>query len=118
MMKIMYRVQAAVISGRFFALNEFDFDYANVNSLRQSDKDVQKFPFDIKAIDWDEYISIYMLGIRKFVLKENPKTLPKARSKMKKYVLGLIFHDFNLRQLFQYYVCQQVLLGSPNTTGA
>lgn len=45
--------------------------------LCSSDKEV--FFMDTKALSWDEYLLNYILGTRKFYLKDDLSTLPRAR---------------------------------------
>ncbi|KAI4502949.1 hypothetical protein M0802_001993 [Mischocyttarus mexicanus] len=45
--------------------------------LSPSDKEM--FFMDTKAISWDEYTLSYILGTRKYYLKDDPSTLPRAR---------------------------------------
>lgn len=53
-----------------------------MNSLNEFDK--REFNFDIRSIDWSVYFEIYVLGVRQFLLKEKPETLPEARRKIKR----------------------------------
>lgn len=47
------------------------------NSLSTSDRET--FFMNTKAICWNEYILTYILGTRKYCLKDDPSTLPRAR---------------------------------------
>lgn len=47
------------------------------------------FNFDIRPLDWDAYWRDYVLGARKFVLKEDDSTLPIARRNLtRRYFIG------------------------------
>ena len=43
----------------------------------------QVFNFDIKTIDWNIYWSDYVLGLRQYIFKEDPKSLSKYKRKLK-----------------------------------
>ncbi|KOB65901.1 hypothetical protein OBRU01_22080, partial [Operophtera brumata] len=42
--------------------------------------DARVFDFDVRNIDWDAYIESYVLGIRRFLFKESPESLPRSRA--------------------------------------
>lgn len=86
MMKIFRRFKAAAKTGEFFALNEFNFCCENQKSLMTDmmECDRAEFHTDVGKVQWDEYVKNYMLGIRKFVLKDSIETLPSARRKLKR----------------------------------
>jgi fatty acyl-CoA reductase len=43
-----------------------------------------RYNVDITNLNWESYVKQYVLGIRKYVLKDSPDTLNKARSKLNK----------------------------------
>lgn len=45
---------------------------------------MQIFHFDVRNLQWEPYWRDYILGIRKFILKEEEESLPLARSKLKR----------------------------------
>lgn len=47
------------------------------NRLHPEDKEI--FFMDTKDICWNDYMLHYVLGIRKYCLKDDPSTLPRAR---------------------------------------
>lgn len=72
-------------AGEFFAMHEFNFETANVRDLiaEVSDcKDGDQFAVDIRSLNWDAYIKQYILGIRKYVLKDDNTSLASARRKL------------------------------------
>jgi fatty acyl-CoA reductase len=78
----------------FFSIHEWKIGTNNVlmltNQLEGVDK--QEFNFDIRQLNWSTYWKDYVLGIRRYVLKEDDSTLPKARSDLKRmYYLNKIF---------------------------
>ena len=61
-------------------LDQPAFSYYQVNSKSTTFSDDQHpFPMDIGQLDWEQYFENYVLGIRKYLLKENPDTIPEAR---------------------------------------
>nr|XP_022899728.1 putative fatty acyl-CoA reductase CG5065 [Onthophagus taurus]XP_022899729.1 putative fatty acyl-CoA reductase CG5065 [Onthophagus taurus] len=68
----------------YFTTHEWQFEDNNVRTLTMamSDSDRKEFCFDVSQINWEEYIENYVLGIRKFIFKEDLDTLPKARKHM------------------------------------
>ena len=52
---------------------------------KMSDEDRDIFYFDVRQINWHSYIKDYVVGIRKYLLKDDLSTLPVARRNLKKY---------------------------------
>ena len=46
----------------------------------------QMFNFDVEKIDWDTYFVQFILGLKKYLLKEDLANLPVAQSRIRKYV--------------------------------
>ncbi|XP_072160460.1 fatty acyl-CoA reductase wat [Bemisia tabaci] len=68
----------------YFAARSFNFSSDNVRSLyhdKLSQRDKELFNFDLSSIDWSEYMRIYYLGTRKYLMKDDPSTIPAARVK-------------------------------------
>lgn len=70
----------------YFILTEFKFTMDNTkslwNSLSATDKDI--FNFDIRSINWKEYIQFSLTGMRLYLGGEGPETLPKAKLMFKR----------------------------------
>ncbi|KAJ8687690.1 hypothetical protein QAD02_023484 [Eretmocerus hayati] len=87
---IMVRVQAKLDKAakclEYFATQQWNFKDENVKRLGQvlSPEDRQTFMFDVRQIDWPSYLENYILGIRRFILKESPDSLPAARLHLKR----------------------------------
>ncbi|XP_011645020.1 putative fatty acyl-CoA reductase CG5065 [Pogonomyrmex barbatus] len=83
---IMVRVQSKLSKAakclEYFSTKQWNFRDDNVRRLGEqlSPEDRETFMFDVKQIDWPSYLEHYILGIRQFILKESPDTLPAARS--------------------------------------
>lgn len=85
MLKLTKRFERAAKTGEFFAMNEWKFHADNMKELMQfinESEDCKNFDVDIRKMDWDKYLHQYMLGIRKYILKDNEDTLNKARSRL------------------------------------
>lgn len=83
---IQSRLHKAAKCLEYFSTQEWKFRDDNVRRLGEqlSPEDRQTFMFDVKQIDWSSYLERYILGIRHFILKESPDSLPAARSHIKK----------------------------------
>jgi len=68
----------------YFALREWDFDTTNVENLFKSlnENDQKEFPFDMHTIDWEKFMGIKYLGMRRYIVKEDDKTIPYSLKKM------------------------------------
>lgn len=65
----------------YFSLREWDFKNRRIQDLwtRLTPDDKIIFPFNMKTLDWHEFILRMIRGVRKFLLNENENTLEKAR---------------------------------------
>ncbi|XP_017781377.1 PREDICTED: putative fatty acyl-CoA reductase CG5065 [Nicrophorus vespilloides] len=86
MLKIQDKLQKASTCLDYFTTHEWVFDDTNVRQLglSLSEADRREFNFDASQIDWDEFIKHYVLGIRRFIFKEDAATIPKARRSIAK----------------------------------
>ncbi|CAH0549776.1 unnamed protein product [Brassicogethes aeneus] len=84
MLKVQDKLSKAATCLEYFTTKEWRFDDENVRmlsfTLNESDK--QEFCFDVAKIDWKNYIENYVLGIRRFIFKEELESLPKARKQI------------------------------------
>lgn len=85
-MKAQKQIDAAMNSLEYFTTNQWNFHCENMTNLWEqiTDTDKKIFNFDLKCIDWREYMETYCLGIRKYYLKEDEKTIPDSRKRMSK----------------------------------
>lgn len=92
MVKIAQRFKMAAKTGEFFSLHEWDFESSNMKALmKEMDciTDRQTFDVDVSGMAWKPYVTDYMMGIRKYILKDGSESLPSARSKLQKYVASV-----------------------------
>lgn len=75
---------ANVIS--FFCTNEWEFTNPNVQQLwsNLNSEDKKLFYFDMETLDWEEYITEYMTGMRVYLFKDELSTAAAARKKWKR----------------------------------
>lgn len=78
------RMERAAGYLQYFTTKEWIFYCRNLIQLRDSltPKDRQIFSFDIRPVEWTPYLESYVLGVRKFILKESESSLPAARRKL------------------------------------
>ncbi|KAK6633920.1 hypothetical protein RUM44_004527 [Polyplax serrata] len=85
MFEIAKKFKKACKNGEFFALHEWKFQCDNLVALNKAisaENDKDTFSVDIAKIEWDSYVRNYLMGLRKFVLKDDPETLAGARKKL------------------------------------
>lgn len=79
-------------NGEFFRVNEWDFQTLTfcclINAVKHA-TDGNQFDIDFSTengFQWDLYVKNYMLGIRRFILKDDLSTLPVAKTKVYRQV--------------------------------
>jgi fatty acyl-CoA reductase len=67
----------------YFCTRQWKFSNQNVQKMwnKLSEEDRKIFDFNIRNLNWDKYLGEGLMGVRTFVLKDNPKTLPEAIKK-------------------------------------
>ncbi|XP_046651749.1 putative fatty acyl-CoA reductase CG5065 [Daphnia pulicaria] len=90
----------------FYNLREWQFVSRNASYLmgKMSDDDRNTFNFDVRQIDWESYLEVYVSGVRQFLIKDDLGTLPAARNNLKRmkrfralvrlFMLGLVLFFF------------------------
>lgn len=88
LVRIHKRLQKAVSCLEFFTTHEWNFKNTNVQKLfTELDPNDQKtFYFDVSQLEWRSYIESYIWGTRRFVLKDDPSTVPSAKLQLKRWV--------------------------------
>lgn len=87
--RIMVHVQSKLTKAaaclEYFTTQEWNFDDTNVRLLNQSlsESDRRDFCFDASLVNWHEFIESYVLGIRRFIFKEELTTIDKARRNLR-----------------------------------
>ncbi|KAI8433367.1 hypothetical protein MSG28_015408 [Choristoneura fumiferana] len=82
MMRVQNKLEKAAACLEYFTTRQWAFADDNVQALcaALSPEDTRTFDFNVRNIDWDAYIESYVLGIRRFLFKESPDTLPRSRT--------------------------------------
>lgn len=84
------RYKTAADTGEYFARNAWTFETTNVRELLAevaAASDGDEFGVDVRRLVWDEYVRDYMLGIRRYVLKDELATLPAARRSVRRFLM-------------------------------
>jgi len=84
MMRLYERVERGTSSLEFFTTHGWKFAANNAMELsgKLSAKDQEMFYFDVRSIDWNDYLEKYILGTRQYVLKDDSSTLVAARKNL------------------------------------
>jgi len=84
--KICDRITNSVGVLDFFTSNQWEFSNENVYVLmkKMTERDLEMFDFDVRKIDWSEYLEDYVLGTKTFMLKEDMSKIALARAAFKR----------------------------------
>lgn len=107
------RAHRAISCLDFFTTHQWRFISENPIRLLDhlSNGDKQTFYFDVRGIDWNSYIETYILGARRFILKDDPSTIPAARKNLNRMYLAkmtLRLVLFAVLVLFLSYLWQRL----------
>jgi len=109
MLKVMGKLQRAIQALEWFTTRQWHFKCNNVLMLSDQlqGQDKEAFAFDIRDLHWPTYWEDYVLGTRKYILKEENNTLPEARRSLQRlyyinklvsvFLMFGIWHMFTLR---------------------
>ncbi|KAG1656882.1 Lysophospholipid acyltransferase 5 [Nymphon striatum] len=106
------RLEKSMKSLNYFTRHEWHFENKNSEQILKSMnlEDSQKFIVSAKFINWVEYMNTYYLGVKKFILNEDIKNLPRARRNLKiRYAMGCAFQA-------ALFVCTWSLLANFSTS--
>ncbi|XP_071876916.1 putative fatty acyl-CoA reductase CG5065 [Bombus fervidus] len=82
MMKLLRNGNKLFASIAFFTIHEWTFRRDNCSDLAREVKmlhDSHMFKLDLEDMDWDKYVAIYLMGIRKFILKQEFQSTARQR---------------------------------------
>ncbi|CRK97592.1 CLUMA_CG010977, isoform A [Clunio marinus] len=86
MIKVQDKLAKSVQCLEYFTTHQWKFHGDNVvallDALTQDDR--QNFQFDVRTIQWEDYVENYVLGFRQFLFKMNPSSLEASRRRMTK----------------------------------
>lgn len=52
--------------------------------MKLDDRDKELFFFDMSSVDWPIFFKESILGMRKYLMKEDPKSIPQAKKRLQK----------------------------------
>ncbi len=85
--KLYNRAHRAMSCLEFYTMRQWHFVSRNPLQLsnKMSAEDRSTFNFDVRQIDWESYMESYVIGVRKYLLKDDSNTLTFARTNMKRW---------------------------------
>lgn len=85
-LKVNEKIARLTDAAAHFITHDFTFATTNTRHLWQSmsPEDRKLFDFDMTSVDWNEYLLRFAKGLREFIGKEEPETIPAAKSKLKR----------------------------------
>ena len=104
--KILYFIKLCV----YFANHEWSFSNNNIHEMwdRMNEIDKNKFNFDMKTVQWPQYLRNYTKGLKTYLLKESLSTLPEAKARVKRYAI-LVANSVSLIAIFRFQLVNNVL---------
>ncbi|XP_033204449.1 putative fatty acyl-CoA reductase CG5065 [Bombus vancouverensis nearcticus] len=85
MMKISKYYDTMSTVTNYFSIRQWSFKRDNVIDMMKEVKTLEDsdiVELDLQDMDWDKYIAICVIGIKKFIFKEDPKSLDAARRRL------------------------------------
>ena len=85
MMKLLKNGNKLFTLVAYFALNEWTFQRDNCSNLARKVKmlnDSDMVKLDLRDMNWEKYVAIYLMGIKKFILKEDFNSIAQRRLSM------------------------------------
>ncbi|XP_060831152.1 putative fatty acyl-CoA reductase CG5065 [Bombus pascuorum] len=82
LMKLLKSGNKPFTSLQYFILYEWTFQRDNCSNLARKVKmlnDSDMVKLDLEDMDWDKYVAVYLMGIRKFILKQDFKSTGRQR---------------------------------------
>lgn len=88
----------------YFSANAFKFDNENVRALagKLESTDKQLFAFDMRNLNWTELFQLSLVGVRQYVVKDDPSTIPESVKRHERYV------EFFIKKNLNHIVCLSV----------
>ncbi|XP_049638844.1 fatty acyl-CoA reductase 2-like [Suncus etruscus] len=85
-LNLMNRILKANAMLEYFTAQSWEWSMNNTEMLMAElgPKDQQMFNFDVQHLNWKEYVENYVLGVKKYLLKEDISEIPKVKKHLKK----------------------------------
>lgn len=86
MVKVQKRIKIGLEVLTYYTIRNWYFPNDNLKQLREklTPHDREIFYTDFNQIDWNEYFLSFILGARKYCVREDPSTLPRARKTLRR----------------------------------
>uniref|UniRef100_A0A8C6T5B0 Fatty acyl-CoA reductase n=1 Tax=Neogobius melanostomus TaxID=47308 RepID=A0A8C6T5B0_9GOBI len=86
MMRIFNRLHKAIGLLEYFSSQDWEWNSENMSMLMSqlTPEDRKTFNFDVRQLNWPEYIENYCIGTKKYVLNEDMSDIPAARQHLRK----------------------------------
>ena len=87
MQKLINKMTKSIETMNFFCLNEWSWTNTNLNKLQSTlvntdNESLESFSFDIRSLDWKNFVEHNVLGMRHYVLKNHPDSMESSRKKL------------------------------------
>jgi len=81
---IYQKVHRSTEALEYFTKNEWIYRTDNFEALNRqlSIEDQRRFVVDVRKIDWPKYMENYVLGVRHYLLREEPRSIDSARARL------------------------------------
>merc|ERR1712008_65208 len=88
MRKQIYKMTKSIEALHYFTLNQWSWTNTNLNKLQSAlvntdNESLESFSFDIRSLDWKDFIDHNVLGMRHYVLKNHHNSMESSRKKLK-----------------------------------
>ncbi|XP_043522255.1 putative fatty acyl-CoA reductase CG5065 isoform X1 [Frieseomelitta varia] len=106
MMKINNYLNQLLIAIEYFDTREWTFHRYNITEMMRKVKTLEDgniVKLDLQDMDWKKYITNYQMGIKKFILKENSRSVNAARR------LSFLYWAHQIAQVFGLIVFLAVI---------
>ncbi|VDM11652.1 unnamed protein product [Wuchereria bancrofti] len=79
--RVYQKVLRLVETLHYFTTRGWDFDSKGLIELWEttSEEDKKIFNFDVRQLNWNSYLFDYLMGVKRYVVKDRLEELPKAR---------------------------------------
>jgi hypothetical protein len=102
----------------FFSSHVWKFTNSNIQELWEkiNEDDKKLFDFNIGGLDWDKYLYNYVRGVRLYLMKDDPSTIPQGIARQRRYinVHTLQYSEQSTVKIERGFVVCQVLLAVTN----
>ncbi|XP_076754545.1 putative fatty acyl-CoA reductase CG5065 [Xylocopa sonorina] len=106
LVKVQHKVNAGIEMIRYYTTKQWEFRNDRMKELQSelNASDREEFFMNTNFISWDEYLCLYILGTRKYCLKDDLSTLPRARKVLRYLYFADWFVKIGLTILFAWFV--------------